>query len=241
MIVPETADRALTRICLVPPLPEHEEAASLLSDAADAILADDLERATDYVRRADLPVLREHTAAVMGGRHPLLGPRRPIPKATETATRLPTRMPSTKLSGAVFERDGWRCRFCGCHIVSPYARRVMRRVLPGVINWSEADGFHAAFYALSASLDHVIPHSAGGTNEEGNLVGACWSCQFGRGHHLLEAFDLSDPRDRPSFQDGWDGLTRLLRRPAPRAPVKEELKPRPTTPNLNQSVEPVSL
>ena len=222
----ETSDRVMTRTCLVPPLPEHEEAARLLSEAADAILAGEVVRAEGLVKRADMPVLREHTAAVMGGRHPLLGRRRPVSRSAEKAIRLPDRMPSGKMAASIFARDGWICRFCGCRVVSPNARRIMRSRLPGVIDWSEAEGFHAAFYALSASLDHVVPHSAGGTNEEENLVGACWSCQFGRGHYLLEEFDLSDPRHRTPVPDDWDGLTRLLRHPVPRATAKEHRTPR---------------
>jgi len=50
----------------------------------------------------------------------------------------------------------------------------------------------------------------GGTNDEGNLVTACWPCQFGRGAWSLEEVGLLDPRLRAPIKDGQDGLTRLL-------------------------------
>ena len=91
----------------------------------------------------------------------------------------------------------------------------MSAALPGAIPWSKTKtGYsHGAFYAMTASIDHVVPHCAGGTNEETNLVTACWSCQFGKERHSLEELGLLDPRDRHPIKDGWDGLERLVRRP----------------------------
>ncbi len=43
---------------------------------------------------------------------------------------------------------------------------------------------------------------------------ACWTCQFGKDRYSLEELGLLDPRDRQPAKDGWDGLERLLRRPA---------------------------
>lgn len=34
-------------------------------------------------------------------------------------------------------------------------------------------------------VDHVIPVSKGGTNEMGNLVVACWTCNIGKGNRML--------------------------------------------------------
>lgn len=107
----------------------------------------------------------------------------------------------------------------------------MRATLPGAIPWSETEGFHGAFFAMSASMDHVVPHSAGGTNEEENLVTACWSCQFGRGAWSLGEVGLLDPRTRPPVKDGWDGLGRLLTRAAPSAVVAPTAPP-PTVPSI---------
>lgn len=209
----ETDDYWAPRTCLLAPLPEHEAAAGLLLDAADAILIDDLDLARDLVRQADMPVLYEHATLVMSGSDPRVQRRRPVAPPAETVIKVPSRMPSGGATKALFARDGWHCRFCDCRVVPPNARSAMRAALPGAIPWSEAEGFHGAFYALSASVDHVVPYSAGGTNEEENVVTACWSCQFGRGAWSLGEVGLSDPRTRAPVKNDWDGLVRLLTRP----------------------------
>ncbi len=215
----ETGDFLAPRTCLLPPLPEHETAADMLSEAADAILAGDLDLARSLVRRADMPVLFEHTTLVMGGGDPRIQRRRPVEVTAAKIAKITSRMPPGEATKALFARDGWRCRFCDCRVVPPKVRTAMRAALPRAIPWSESEGFHGAFFAMSASVDHVVPHSAGGTNEEENLVTACWSCQFGRGAWSLEEVGLLDPRLRPPTKDSWDGLGRLLMRAAPSAVV----------------------
>ena len=179
--MPDTDDYWAQRTCLLAPVPEQAEAARLLSEAVKAILSDDLGLARDFVRRADMPLLVERTNLVMNGGDPSIQRRRPVPPPPGPVTKVTSRMPSATATMALFARDGWRCRFCDCRVIPPKVRTAMRVVLPGAIPWSEAEGFHGAFYALSASVDHVVPHSAGGDNGLENLVTACWSCQFGRG------------------------------------------------------------
>jgi hypothetical protein len=208
----EAEDFWAPRTCLHLPIPEYEAGAEMLAEAADAILIGDLDLARDLVRRADMSVLFEHAHIVMHKLDPRIQRKRPIKVPAGKLPKVASRMPSAEVTKALFARDGWRCRFCGCRVVLPGARKIMSAALPGAIPWSKkaADYNHGAFYAISASLDHVVPHSAGGTNEEDNLVTACWTCQFGRDHFLLEEVGLLDPRARPPVQDGWDGLGRLL-------------------------------
>jgi hypothetical protein len=52
----------------------------------------------------------------------------------------------------VFQRDGFRCRYCG------------RSPKEGVF----------------LEADHVIPRSAGGSDDMSNLVTACWDCNRGK-------------------------------------------------------------
>lgn len=222
----EAGDFLALRPCLRSPLPEHGAAAEMLSEAVDALLAGDLKLARDRVRRADLPVLFEHAPLVMSGRDPNIQRRRPVETSRENPPKVATRMPTGEAVKKLFAQDGWHCRFCNCRVVPPRVRNAMRVALPGAIPWSETEGYHGAFFAISASVDHVIPHSAGGTNDEENLVTACWSCQFGRGAWLLEEVGLLDPRARPPVRDGWDGLERLLTRQVPSAVVSPNVPPR---------------
>jgi hypothetical protein len=104
----------------------------------------------------------------------------------------------------------------------------MRACVPGAIPWGESEGYHGAFFALTASVDHVLPHSAGGGNEPQNLVTACWSCQFGRGAYTIEEFGLSDPRLRPPVVDGWDGLCRVIGHASAVAALQADVVEAPT-------------
>ena len=47
----------------------------------------------------------------------------------------------------MFDRDGWKCRYCGDHLT-----------------------------ATTATLDHIVPVSKGGTNDAANLASACLIC-----------------------------------------------------------------
>jgi len=206
----ETPEFLAPRRCLLAPLPEHELAADLLSEAANAIVAGDVETARDRLRQADMPVLFEYARKLMGPAVPEIHRRRPVAARTLKAGKAAARMPNAAETVALYARDGWRCRFCGCRVLSSRARSLIRACLPSAVPWGEGKGYHGAFFAMTASVDHVVPHSAGGGNEPGNLVTACWSCQFGRGSYAIEEVGLLDPRDRPPVVDAWDGLSRVI-------------------------------
>lgn len=199
------------RQCFLMPIPGLDRAADLLAGAADALLAGKLDVARDLVGKANDPVLMAYASRIMGKEDPSVHRYRRIAATRPSLiVKASQRMPSAADRQTMYVRDGWRCRFCGCRIVLDTARRAMRQKLPGVIPWSKAEGFHAAFYALSGSVDHVIPHAHGGGNELDNIVTACWPCQFGRGDRLVEEVGLIDPRSRAPVIGLWDGLTRML-------------------------------
>ena len=110
----------------------------------------------------------------------------------------------------IMRRDHWTCRYCH----SPVAgRRGSFKKFAEQIDFSElitgrTDQLRNGIYLVfSASFDHVIPRSAGGSNDLENLVTACWPCQFGKGDNSLESLGLSDPRLRPPSQvEGWRGI-----------------------------------
>jgi hypothetical protein len=206
----EEADFWAPRTCLLAPLPDHQVAANLLSTAVDAITANDLEAAFTKVRRADNPVLFAFARRLMGPNDIQIHRRRPVPAATPRTGKASARMPTAWETFALYTRDGWRCRFCECRVMSSHARSAIRAIMPDAVPWGKAEGYHGAFFAMTASIDHVVPHSAGGGNEPENLVTACWSCQFGRGSYTIGEMGLLDPRERPPVVDGWDGLSRVL-------------------------------
>lgn len=61
---------------------------------------------------------------------------------------------------AIYLRDGCACKWCGAAV---------------------EDG-------VKLTLDHVKPHSKGGTNDESNLITACKRCNDSRGARSLKAF-----------------------------------------------------
>ena len=128
------------RTCLSAPLPEHAEAARLLSEAAKAVLSSDLEVARDLVRKAEIPLLFDRTNLVMSGGDPSIQRRRPVARPPGPVTKVSSRMPSSAETAALFARDGWHCRFCNCCVVPPKLRRAMHIALPGAIPWSEMEG-----------------------------------------------------------------------------------------------------
>jgi 5-methylcytosine-specific restriction endonuclease McrA len=67
---------------------------------------------------------------------------------------------------------------------------------------------HGAVIAHRAVADHVVPRKRGGPTSAGNLVTACYPCNFGKAEYTLEELGLLAPR--PAVVDGWDGLQSLV-------------------------------
>lgn len=71
---------------------------------------------------------------------------------------------------AIYVRDSFRCLYCGTDL---------RQAAPADI-----------------TLDHLLPRSAGGTNEATNLVTACRSCNSARGNRPWIDYATGGARDR---------------------------------------------
>ena len=212
---------APTRRCFMTPIPELSVATDRLGEAADCVLSGNMERARQLVAQADLPVIADYTAFITGTVNPLVHWQSAVPAAITALSRSEQRMPSASQERGIYVRDGWRCRYCGSRVIERAMRARLHRWMPDVARWGARNADkHSALAAISASLDHVVPHSRGGTNDECNLVTACNACQFGRGQWTLEEVGFADPRQFPPICDSWDGLTRLARAPVPRPLVQ---------------------
>ena len=120
------------------------------------------------------------------------------------------RMPPAAIVREVYERDFWARRWCGTPVIADKPIKAMHKLFAvtfykGMTN----DSMHGLMLSSRVSLDHVRPHSFGGTNEIENLVTSCWPCQFGRGNDLIERLGLSDPRERDPIPSDWDGCSRF--------------------------------
>lgn len=70
----------------------------------------------------------------------------------------------------IAERDDWRCVYCGSEV--------------SFEAWKYQDSDARSL----AVIDHVIPRSQGGNNDECNLVLACSRCNSGKGNRSIEAW-----------------------------------------------------
>lgn len=199
------------RRCLLAPIPELDEAVDLLSEAADALLAGNEGLARDRIQRADIAAIHNWASRIMGRVDEEIHQHRPVAGLAEPVTRVVQRMPGRSVQAAIYARDGYRCRFCGCRVVLPTVRPAMEARIPGAIRWGRNNpDRHAAFFALTATIDHLVPHAKGGSNDPMNLLTTCQACNFGRSDWLIEEVGLVDPRMRAPVVDGWDGLIRLV-------------------------------
>jgi hypothetical protein len=73
-----------------------------------------------------------------------------------------------RLRHKIFERDEWRCWFCGVKTILPTAEDPAN--------------------AVSATPDHFIPVSRGGSDEESNLVTACRRCNTQKNNRTIEEY-----------------------------------------------------
>lgn len=196
------------------PIQEFHIAADFLSAAADAVVAGNHSDARSFLIKADFPEIRQFTQKICGPIDPEIHWQASMPKdAIPKSKRADLRMPGQAMELSIFSRDGWRCRFCGCRVISRKARSVFARLYPEEARWGKT--FHAqthsALGSLAASLDHILPHARGGTNDEENLVTACTPCQFGRNQWTLAEVGFADPRTRKPVIDEWDGLLRIVK------------------------------
>lgn len=196
---------------LLPKLPYANEALGLFAEAAACVARGDLMGAELLSAQIDDRPLRAHFYAVQEAfpqRLAELGTA--VPVVSGDVTRTKERMPGVDVQRQVFAEDGWRCRWCGTRVVSVEASKTLARLLPSVWRHRRAnDDCHGVTLCCGASLDHVLAHSYGGTNDRENLVTACWPCQFGRGDTPIETIGLSDPRERSPLVDDWDGCSGL--------------------------------
>lgn len=205
-----TAAEATLRRCISEPIPAIHDAAKYLDAAVSAHLAGRLGLASDLIKAADIPEIRAWTKSIWANSNIHL--RSPpslasvIPKDQREKVRMPTRAEKAQ----IHKRDGYNCRFCRMPVVRPETRSLMRAAYPDALSWGGKEfEQHAAFQAMWAQYDHVLPHARGGNNDLNNLVLTCAPCNFGRGGYTLQEIGVIDPRELPIAESAWDGLERF--------------------------------
>jgi 5-methylcytosine-specific restriction endonuclease McrA len=205
------AGAARLRLSISDPLPEIADAARYLDAAVSAHLQGKPALAEELIRVADMPEIRKWLKTIWADSTVHLRfPSVEEPPSLSKELRARDRMPPKADKERIHLRDGYTCRFCGIPVVRPETRKRIRAIYPNALIWGDKEiQQHAAFQAMWAQYDHVVPHAKGGTNDLDNLVLTCAACNFGRGSYTLEEVGVADPRSRPPIRTAWDGLERF--------------------------------
>ena len=197
------------RHCLREPIPEIDQAARMLTEAVSAHQYGDEVRTKHLIRLANMKEIREWTNSLWGKSSPYVQYRGTpsaepyLPKIERHIVRMPTLSERCQLH----QRDGYHCRFCGIPVMRKEVRRWFTATYPDLAIWGKTYAEqHAAFQAIWAQYDHVVPHARGGDNNPNNIIVACAPFNFGRMSYTLEEVYVMDPRNREPVRSQWDGL-----------------------------------
>lgn len=108
----------------------------------------------------------------------------------------------------IFFRDGFIDRYSGSRLVFPGSLRILSECLPVEFpfhpNW-KTDQCHFAYWEMLPTIDHVIPVSRGGADDETNWVTTSMVKNAAKANFLLDEINwLLLPN---TASKDWDGLT----------------------------------
>lgn len=107
-----------------------------------------------------------------------------------------------------FYRDGFIDRYFGVRLINPGVLRALSVIFPADFpfhpNWKMSDT-HAAFWELFPSIDHVVPVSRGGADDESNWVSTSMLRNSAKAHWTLA--ELGWTLVAPGDHRDWDGLS----------------------------------
>jgi hypothetical protein len=119
--------------------------------------------------------------------------------------------PSDALKKMVYERDGYRCRYCTMHVFTrSKGSRIHQliqafpeltpglRLIDGLLHGTGSSGGiknvdYAKFLWSLAAPDHVVPRSHGGKTDLDNLVTSCSGCNYSKMDLTLEQMNVKSP------------------------------------------------
>ena len=123
----------------------------------------------------------------------------------------PGRTVSTSMARKIYERDSYRCRYCGLPVFTRYKGSRIHQLIrqfpdltPGLrfeVNTLKGTGQagaiknvdYAKFLWSMAAPDHVFPQSLGGDATFDNVVTSCSGCNYGKGDLTLEQIGVRVP------------------------------------------------
>ena len=145
------------------------------------------------------------------GKHRARVLKKPKPVFLAKELRDPLRSPK-RYEAEVFQRDGYRCRYCGIRLVSNKLLKALIKKL-NIETFSRhskdilTNGIIHIFYPVA---DHVTPWVLGGKTQPDNLVASCGPCNYGKFNFTIEQIGIENPFSREPKVDNWDGLISKL-------------------------------
>ncbi len=110
-------------------------------------------------------------------------------------------------SARVFVRDGFIDRYTGNTLVFPPVLRILSVVLPSEFpfhpHW-KTDVTHPAFWEVGATVDHLVPVTRGGADDESNWVTTSMARNSAKMNWTLD--ELGWTLHPPGDMQEWDGL-----------------------------------
>jgi len=107
----------------------------------------------------------------------------------------------------IFLRDGFVDRYSGDKMVFPPVLRLLSNLMPEEFpfhkNWKMSE-CHLGYWQLLPTVDHIIPVSRGGADEESNWVCTSQLRNSAKSNWLLE--ELGWQLHKPGNLREWDGL-----------------------------------
>ena len=112
-------------------------------------------------------------------------------------------------STCVYIRDGFIDRYTGAQLIFPPVLRVVSAMLPSEFpfhpNWKTTK-IHPAFWELGATVDHLVPVTRGGADDESNWVTISMARNSAKMNWTLD--ELRWTLHPPGDVREWDGMMR---------------------------------
>lgn len=115
---------------------------------------------------------------------------------------------SKSITKPIYERDGYRCRYCGRRVVPEWILlRIENAVGADVFRVRGTDTTRRGIVLTNRAVaDHVFPEALGGPTTNENLVTSCYPCNYSKHLYSLYELGLDDPFTHPPLVTEWDGL-----------------------------------
>ena len=202
------------RKCFREPIPEILEAARMLQEALWYHQIWNFKKAENLFKKTDNEIIKKWVESIIWKRSPYIQYRvvSGSPAILDKEKRILVRMPNKEEKRKIHERDWYQCRFCGTPVIRKEIRERIIKQYPNSMKWWKTnESRHAAFFAMWAQYDHILPHAKWGDNSLDNLVLTCSACNFWRMNYTLEEVWVYYPKEfTTSIIPNWNWLEEFI-------------------------------